>query len=278
MKQAEVENIETRLLLEAVCQRYGYDFRHYSPASLKRRIFNFLAKSEFRKVSELIPYLLHDEKAFTAFLFNISVTVTEMFRDPQAYRALREQVVPYLKTYPFIKIWLAGCATGEELYSMAILLEEEGLLERSQIYATDINEESLAIARTGIYEISRLKEYTRNYQMAGGKASFADYYHSRYGSAIMRESLRRNVVFSSHNLAADAVFGEMNLVACRNVLIYFDQHLQDRALNLFRDSLVPQGFLWLGTKESLKFSRVSAEFSRVSPGEQLFRLNLLASQ
>lgn len=272
MNPVELENLEVGLLLEAVYRRYGYDFRHYSQASLKRRVLQFLLKSGFKKVSELIPLLLHDQSSFQAFLFNISVTVTEIFRDPHSYLAVREQVVPYLKTYPFVRIWLAGCATGEEIYSLAILLEEEELLERSQIYATDINEESLDKARQGIFDISQFQDYTRNYQLAGGKKSFADYYHSKYGSAIIRESLRRNVVFSSHNLATDAVFGEMHLIVCRNVLIYFDQVLQERAMTLFRDSLVPSGFLWLGTKESLNFTTMSGEFQRVKDGENLFRL------
>lgn len=272
MNPVELENLEVSLLLEAVFRRYGYDFRNYSPASLKRRILQFLHKSGCKNVAELIPRLLHDRQAFQAFLSNVSVSVTEMFRDPHTYRALREQVVAYLKTYPFVKIWLAGCATGEEIYSLAILLEEEGVLGRAQIYATDIDEESLAKARQGIFDLSPFQDYTRNYQLAGGKKSFADYYHSKYGSAIMRESLRKNIVFSSHNLATDAVFGEMHLVVCRNVLIYFDQTLQDRALTLFRDSLVPSGFLWLGTKESLNFSTMSDAFQRVCPGENLFRL------
>jgi chemotaxis protein methyltransferase CheR len=200
------------------------------------------------------------------------VTVTEVFRDPSAYLAVREHVLPYLRTYPFVKIWLAGCATGEEVYSLAIMLEEEGLLGRSQIYATDINGESLAKAKQGIFDISPFQDYTRNYQLAGGKKSFSDYYHSKYGSAIMRDFLRKNIVFSTHNLATDSAFGEMHLVICRNVLIYFDQTLQDRALGLFHNSLVPSGFLWLGTKESLNFSKMSAEFQRACPGENLFRL------
>lgn len=271
MDQLELEKLEIDLLLDAVNRRYGYDFRHYASTSLKRRIQRFLGQCDEPTVADLIPRLLHDKQFFQSFLFAISVTVTEMFRDPHVYKTLREQAIPQLKTYPFLKIWVAGCATGEEVYSLAILLEEEGLLKRCQLYATDINEEALSKARQGIYDTARLKEYTVNYQSAGGHASFADYYHSRYGSAIMRESLRKNIVFSGHNLVTDAAFGEMHLVVCRNVLIYFDNYLQNRVLGLFRESLAPGGFLLLGTKESLLGFPGKEEFVRVGPGENLFQ-------
>ena len=271
MDQLELEKLELDLLLEAVNRRYGYDFRHYASTSLKRRIQRFLSQSGEATVAGLIPRLLHDRSFFQSFLFSISVTVTEMFRDPHVYQALREQALPHLKTYPFLKIWVAGCATGEEVYSLAILLEEEGLLKRCQLYATDINEEALAKARQGIFDADKIKDYTVNYQLSGGRASFADYYHSRYGSAIMRETLRKNIVFSGHNLVTDAAFGEMHLVVCRNVLIYFDNQLQNRVLGLFRDALVPGGFLLLGTKESLTGFPFQHEFFRLCPGENLFQ-------
>ncbi len=272
MNSVELENLEVCLLLETVYRRYGYDFRNYSPVSLKRRILQFLPKVELDKVSELVPLLLHDQSTFQSFLHNISASGTEMFRDPASYLSLREHAMPYLKTYPFVKIWLAGCATGEEVYSLAILLEEEGLLGRAQIYATDINEESLDKARQGVFDKSQFQAYASNYQLGGGKKFFADYYHSKFDSATIRDFLCKDIIFSNHNLATDAVFGEMHLVVCRNMLIYFNKVLQDRALTLLRDSLVPGGFLWLGTKESLNFSKVRDDFVKVCPEENLFHL------
>ena len=271
MKKAEIENLEVELLVEAVFKRYGYDFRHYSRASLKRRIYNFLSKTSFNKPTEIIPQLLYDRTLLESLIYNLSITVTEMFRDPFVYKTIREKVISFLKTYPFIKIWHAGCSTGEEAYSIAILLKEEGLYDRSQIYATDFNDEALEKAKQGIYPIENIKEYTANYQACGGKESFSKYYHSKYGSVIMNQELNKNITFANHNLASDTVFGEMQLIMCRNVLIYFDQPLQNRALKLFYESLALNGFLCLGTKESIQFSDFQEHFKTINKKARIYQ-------
>lgn len=260
MKKIEIENLEVDLLSEAIFRRYGYDFRHYSRASLKRRVRHFLSKTDFGKVSEAIPQLIYDRTFFESLLYTISITVTGMFRDASVYKAIRKKIVPFLKTYPFFKIWNAGCATGQEVYSIAIMLKEEGLYDRAQIYATDFNDDALKKAKKGIYPADCVKEYTGNYQRAGGKESFSKYYHSKYGSVIINRRLRKNITFANHNLASDAVFGEMQLIMCRNVLIYFDQPLQNRVLKLFHDGLAHGGFLCLGSKESIRFSEFQDQF------------------
>ncbi len=263
--------MEIDLLLEAILNRYGYDFRHYSSASIKRRIKHFLLGTDFKTPGDLLPLLIHDKSLFESLLNSLTVTVTEMFRDPYVYWAFRKHVIPILKTYPFIKIWHAGCATGEEVYSMAILLKEEGLYDKAQIYATDINQEALEKAGKGIFNVSSIKKYTDNYQKAGGKNPFSNYYHSDYDSVIMKSDLKENILFSVHNLVTDSVFGEMNLILCRNVLIYFNKTLQDRVLHLFYDSLVLNGFLCLGNKESIKFSSASAKFKTFRDKENVFQ-------
>jgi len=264
-------DIEIDCLLSAITERYGYDFRNYARASLKRRIQNYLTVSDCNHVSELIPKVLHDKECFAKFLSNMSVTVTEMFRDPLVFKSIREDILPKLKTYSRINVWHAGCATGEEVYSMAILLEEEGLLDRAHIYATDFNAKSLATAKEGIYPAENVQLYTRNYLKAGGKSSFSDYYQANYESAKMKDSLREKITFASHNLISDQVFAEMNLVLCRNVLIYFDKVLQDRVLELFSDSLVSRGFLVLGDKEAIKYSIVKDDFEAVSERLKTYR-------
>ncbi len=246
--------------MEAVYQRYGYDFRHYAKASIKRRIRNLLDCKKFRHLSEVIPRLLYDERYFEQVVFNFSITITEMFRDPNFYKTLREKVIPYLKTFPFIKIWHAGCATGEEVYSLAIILKEEGLYDRSTIFATDFNDATLKKANSGIYLLKHIKTYTANYQQAGGKESFSDYYYAEYDSVILDKSLKSRITFANHNLVTDNVFGEMHLIFCRNVLIYFDRSLQNRVLKLFRESLIHNGFLCLGNKETIQFSDVNYDF------------------
>lgn len=271
MEKVEIEQIELDLLLEAIFRRYGYDFRKYSQASMRRRIQHHLAKTKLQTISELITRILYDEALFQALFFDLSVTVTEMFRDPWFYLALREKVVPFLKTFPFINIWQAGCATGEEVYSLAILLKEEGLYERAQIYATDFNDAALEKAKTRIYSPKQMKEYTLSYQKAGGKKSLADYYHAQYQSVIIDASLQENITFANHNLVTDGVFGEMHLILCRNVLIYFDRTLQDRALSLFRDSLLYNGFLCLGTKETIQFSKVKADFIEFAAQAKIYQ-------
>ncbi|MEW6382087.1 MAG: protein-glutamate O-methyltransferase CheR [bacterium] len=273
MEKSSHEDIEIHLLLEAVFQRYGYDFRHYARASIKRRVRQLLVKSGCTSILEMIPGVLYDESFFPLLIQAFSITVTEMFRDPAVYLAIRKEVVPFLKTYPFIKVWHAGCATGEEVYSLAILLHEEGLYPRATIYATDLNDAALKIAKEGIYPVEQIRQSTSNYQQAGGTGSFAEYYYAQYNSVIMDKSLKKNIVFAGHNLATDSVFGEMHLIFCRNVLIYFDRELQNRVLTLLRDSLIHGGFLCLGIKEDLRFSGVAGNFSAVGSNERIYRKN-----
>lgn len=265
------EDIEIQLLLEAIYLKYGYDFRNYAKASVKRRIQQRLTLSRLADISAMQHKILYDKPFFETLLLDLSINVTEMYRDPSFYQILREKVIPILKTYPFIKIWHAGCSTGEEVYSMAIFLKEEGLLDKSLIYATDINEVVLKKAKEGIYPIDRIKEYTINYQKAGGRESFANYYTAKYDAVIMNKSLKKNMVFSQHNLATDSEFGEMHLIMCRNVLIYFDDELENRVFSLFHESLVRQGFLCLGSKESLSFSKYAKHFKEFVPREKIYR-------
>lgn len=272
--QINVENIdiEVELFITALFKKYGYDFRNYSRAHMKRRILNRVSLTPgVENISELIHKILYDEEFFKTIISDFSINVTEMFRDPSFYRALREFVVPYLKTYPFIKIWHAGCSTGEEVYSMAILLMEEGLYDRAQIYATDFNDTALEEARKGIYTIDRIKEYTQNYQKSGGKESFSDYYTAKYNLVKFNENLKKRIVFSNHNLVTDGTFGEMNLIICRNVLIYFDRDLQNRVFSLFKESLVHGGILGIGSKESLDFSNVKSDFINLVEKEKIYK-------
>ena len=270
----KIEQIEIQLLLEAIYLKYGYDFRHYSKASIKRRIEHRYALSKSQNMAALQHRILYDKNFFQTLFLDLTVNVTEMFRDPSFYTALRNTVIPILKTYPFIKIWHAGCSTGEEVYSMAILLKEEGLLHKSLIYATDINEIVLMKAKEGIYPLDRIREYTQNYQKAGGKESFSDYYTAKYDAAKLDSSLSKNIVFSQHNLATDNVFGEMHLVLCRNVLIYFNRELQNRALGLFYDSLIRKGVLCLGSKESIRFSDYNDRIAAIIPQEKIYQKSL----
>ena len=258
-------------MLEAVYLKYGYDFRNYAKASIKRRILHRLAMSGITSISEMQYKVLYDVSFFESLLLDFSINVTEMFRDPSFYRALRQEVIPVLRTYPYIKIWHAGCATGEEVYSMAILLKEEGLYDRSQIYATDFNQVVLQKAKEGIFPIENIKEYTVNYQKAEGKESFSSYYTAKYDSVIINQALKKNILFADHNLVTDGVFGEMNLILCRNVLIYFDKTLQNRVIGLFYDSLCRNGFLCLGSKESLMFSDYKSGFEDVVKEEKIYR-------
>lgn len=272
MTADEIIDIEIKLLLEGIYQVYGYDFRQYSEASLRRRLSQWLSLSGFATLSLAQSQLLRDHGLFDTLLRGITVNVSEMFRDPGFFKAIREYVVPYLKTYPFVKIWHAGCATGEEAYSMAILLLEEGLKGRFRIYATDINEDVIHKAQEGIYPLKEIQHFTINYQHAGGTGSFSDYYTARYDRAILSPSLRENIVFAVHNLAVDADFGEMNLILCRNVMIYFKQPLKERVLGLFDNSLVPGGFLCLGTKESLDHRRQFSDgYEAIIPRMQIYR-------
>lgn len=274
MNMEDTEAIELQLLLEAIYLKYGYDFRDYSRASVKRRVMHRMKLSELENFGEMQQKVLHDVPFFEQLLLDLSINVTEMFRDPSFYKAIREEVISILKTYPFIKIWHAGCSTGEEAYSMAILLKEEGLYERSQIYATDFNDVVLQKARDGIYPVNQVKEYTLNYQKSGGKNSFVDYYTAKHDSIIMNRSLKKNIVFANHNLESDGVFGEMNLIFCRNVLIYFNKDLQNRVLKLFHDSLCRYGILCLGSKENIRFSACAEDFESLVADEKIYRRKL----
>jgi len=264
------QNIELQLLLQAIYLKYGYDFRNYAKASVRRRVEHFMKKENLNSFAETQHKILYEVNFFDRLLLDLSVNVTEMFRDPNFYRSFRQNVVPFLKKQPFLKIWHAGCASGEEVYSMAILLKEEGLYNKTQIYATDMNQIILNQAKEGIYLINRLKLYTENYQKAGGKESFSDYYIAHYDHVVMNKSLKENILFSDHNLATDGVFGEMHVIFCRNVLIYFNRDLQNRALGLFNDSLINHGILCLGSKESIRFSEHSNIFVDVDKDEKIY--------
>jgi len=267
----ELERIEIGLLLEGIFRHYGFDFRSYAYASVRRRLWKRIEDEHLNTVSELQALVLHDSQALERLLLDLSVSVTAMFRDPGFYQVFRQDVVPLLRTYPFIRIWHAGCSTGEEVYSAAIVLEEEGLLDRTRIYATDINAVVLEQARAGIFPLTRMQEYTENYIRAGGKRSFSEYYTAMYDGALFSPSLTRNTVFSQHNLVTDRSFSEFNVIFCRNVLIYFDRELQTRVHKLFYESLVTFGILALGSKESLRGSQYEPCYEKLHPREKVYR-------
>jgi chemotaxis protein methyltransferase CheR len=268
---AELEELEIELLLEAVHRRYGFDFRGYAPASLKRRLWRRIRAEKLGTVSALQERILHDPLVMERLLLDLSVNVTAMFRDPTFYAALRAKVVPLLRTYPFTRIWIAGCSTGEEVYSLAILLSEEGLYERARIYATDINEVVLERAKTGVFPVDKMQEYTENYIKAGGDRSFSEYYVARYEGALFSRALLDNVVFAQHNLVSDRAFNEFNLILCRNVMIYFDRALQNRVHELFYESLETFGVLGLGHKEAMSFTPFEDRFEELDANERLYR-------
>lgn len=263
------EDIEVSLLLEAVYLKYGYDFRSYTKASLHRRIVHHMRSNNYEHIAELQHAILYDGNCFASLLADLTINVTEMFRDPDFYQSFRNRVVPQLRTHPFFKIWHAGCASGEEIYSMAILLKEEGLYDRAQIYATDIDLKVLDKARKGIFSGGFIKKYADNYNKAGGKGDLADYYTAKYDNVMMDSALKKNIIFADHDLATDQVFGEMQVVICRNVLIYFNRALQNRVIQLFHDSLDIGGVLCLGTKESLRFASCADQFDVM---DQTFRI------
>jgi chemotaxis protein methyltransferase CheR len=271
METANNIDLGINLLLDAFYQKYGYDFRQYSETHIKRRILNCLSRYGLESIAEMQSMVLHDGQFAAQMLQNLSITITEMFRDPDFYRTLREEVVPILKTYPYIKIWHAGCATGEEAYSMAIILKEENLYERTTIYATDFNQHALNCAREGIFSNERIREYTANYQRSGGQESFSDYYTSKYNQVIMDQSLKNNIVWANHNLVTDNVFAEVHLVFCRNVLIYFKKDLQNKVQKLFFDSLVHGGMLCLGTRESLAFGDFADQYTIIDKKQRIFK-------
>jgi len=264
-------DIELQLLIDAIYLKYHFDFRGYSTASLKRRLRAALIRFEVGTLSQLQDRVLHDATVFPALLDFLTVPVSEMFRDPSYFRSLRETVVPLLKTYPSLKVWVAGCSTGEEVYSLAILLREEGLLTRTLIYATDINPQSLQKAEAGVYELERIAGFTENHRRSGARSSLSDYYTAAYDRAVFDKSLKRNIVFTDHSLATDSVFAEVQLVSCRNVLIYFNRELQDRAVGLFRDALCRRGFLGIGSKESLRFSVHADGFTELVRDDRIFQ-------
>jgi chemotaxis protein methyltransferase CheR len=264
-------DIEFQLLIEAVYRLYHYDFRDYAAASLRRRLRTAMIRFQCQTLSQLQDRMMHEPAVFPAMLDHLTVQVSEMFRDPTYFRSLREQVVPLLRTYPSLKVWVAGCSSGEEAYSLAILLREEGLLSRTLIYATDINPHTLQRAEAGIYSIDRIAGFSVNHRESGAGSSLSDYYTAAYSRAIFDKSLKDHIVFSDHSLATDSVFAEVQLVSCRNVLIYFNRELQDRAVGLFRDSLCRHGFLGLGSKESLRFSSLAAAFEPFVRQEKIYR-------
>lgn len=267
----ELEAIEIQLLMEGVYQRYGFDFRDYSYPSLKRRVWKRVFGEGLNSVSTLQEKVLHDRLCMERFLLDLSINVTAMFRDPSFYLAFRRKVVPLLRTYPFVRIWHAGCSTGEEVYSMAILLQEEGLYDRCRIYATDMNEAVLVRAKAGIFPLSTMQENTQNYMKAGGSGTFSEYYTARYDSALFTPSLREHVVFAQHNLVTDASFNVFNVIFCRNVLIYFNAALQEKVQKLFLESLEMFGVLGLGRKETLRFLDVTENYEELDHSERLYR-------
>lgn len=271
MPPSDTEEIEIKLLLEAIFQRYHYDFRGYALASLKRRLKQARERFAVRSFSALQDLILHDESLFNDLLSYLTVQVSELFRDPFYFRDLRDRVIPLLKTYPSIKVWIAGCSAGEELYSLAILFREEGLSSRTIFYATDINTDALERAQRGIYAVDRMAGFTTNYQRYGGRGSLSDYYTAAYGGTRFDPTLTTNVVFSDHSLVTDSVFAEVQFISCRNVLIYFDRPLQSRAIGLFKDSLARRGFLGLGSKESLRFSDHAKAFEEFSIPSRIYQ-------
>lgn len=269
--EPDIEDIEVPLLVEAVYQRWGYDFRDYAPASLKRRIRRIVTLEGVPSVSALQERVLRDEGCLQRFLDQTTVSVTSMFRDLGFYQAFRAVAVPLLKQRHALRIWHAGCASGEEVYSMAILLHEEGLLDRGRIYATDLNQTSLVAAREGIYPLEKMKEYTQNYQASGGKAAFSEYYQAGYGFVAMRVELSKSIVWAQHNLVTDASFNEFDLILCRNVLIYFNRRLQERVHRLLYDSLAEDGLLVLGRQESLQLTQHESCYQALDSLEKIYQ-------
>lgn len=271
MRDLQIEKEEVDDIVKVIYETYGYDFGDYALASLNRRLQRCMEMAKIKTVYDLKYSLTNDPAFFNWFLESVTVNVTEMFRDPDFYRELRDKVLTKLAAYPIIKIWHAGCSTGEEVYSMAIMLKEEGLLDRAKIYATDINPANIEKARNGIVPLQYMKDYTKNYIRAGGHGDFSDYYTARYGNAIINKELKKNILFSQHNLVTDQVFNEFQLICCRNVLIYFNKTLQNRVVKLFYESLLPLGYLAIGTKESLMFSDMRNNFEVISSANKIFR-------
>jgi chemotaxis protein methyltransferase CheR len=267
----ETETLELQLLLEGIYRQYGFDFREYAPASLKRRVWRRVQAERAGTIAGLLALVLHDGDVMERLLLDLSINVTSMFRDPTFYAAFRTQVVPVLRTYPFTRIWIAGCSTGEEVYSLAILLHEEDVYDRTRIYATDINETVLERAREGVFPLEKMKEYTENYIRAGGRRSFSEYYLAKYEGALFHRTLTENIVWAPHNLVQDRSFNTFNVILCRNVMIYFDRALQTRVHQLFYDSLERLGILALGHKESIRFTGLESAYEELDVHERLYR-------
>jgi chemotaxis protein methyltransferase CheR len=270
-EELDLEALEIELLLEGIHRRYGFDFREYAPASLRRRVRRRMAGESVETISALQALILHDPAVMERLLLDLSINVTAMFRDPTFFLAFREKVVPLLRTYPYSRLWVAGCSTGEEVYSLAIVLAEEGLADRVRIYATDINEAVLDRARLGVFPLEKMQEYTQNYIRAGGTQSFSEYYVARYDGARFARELVDGVVFAQHNLVSDAAFNEFNVISCRNVMIYFAQPLQQHVHGLFYESLAMFGVLALGQKETIRFSPFELRFEQLDEEERLYR-------
>jgi chemotaxis protein methyltransferase CheR len=268
----EKAGIELDLLLEAIYRLYQHDFRGYARSSMRRSVARAQIALRCATITDLLDRIVHDEGAFTQALRHLTIQVSDLFRDPGFYRRMRETIAPHLATYPSLRVWVAGCGTGEEAYSIAILLHEEGLLARSLIYATDIDKESMAIAQAGAYELFRMGGFAENYHGSGGRATLSDYFVARGACASVVPFLKQRILFCEHSLATDAAFAEMHLISCRNVLIYFDSALRDRAIGLFRESLCPRGFIGLGPNESLAFSRHASSIEILSNDEQIYRV------
>lgn len=266
----DIENIEIRLLLEGMFMRYGYDFRNYKSSFIRRRIQNIMREENLSDMAALQAKVLRNPHAMERVLDNLAINVTEMFRDPSFFLAFRTKVIPVLRDLPYIRIWLAGCSSGEEAYSIAILLQEEGLYQKTRIYATDIAEKLLVQAKQGIFPIDRMKIYTKNYLQAGGTKAFSEYYTAKLDYVTFHPFLMENVVFAQHNLVTDGSFNEFHVIFCRNVMIYFDKFLQDNVHKLLYDSLSLSGFLCLGDREGIKFTKFGECYEEISQKEKIF--------
>lgn len=259
------------LLLEALFKLYGYDFRQYARASITRRVKDYFAHTNLKSISELLPRVMNDAEFSSELILSFSVSVTEMFRDPMVYKQLREKIIPVLRTWPFIKVWHAGCSTGEEVYSLAIVFREEGLYKHTTFYATDFNDNVLQKAKQGIYRTEQIRLAVKNYIESGGTGALSDYYHANYQAVMLDPSLKERITCANHNLVADQTFGEFQLIFCRNVLIYFDREFQNRVIRLMTESLVHGGFLCLGTKETLEFSEESHHYDTIDKKNRIYQ-------
>ncbi|MGO4889394.1 CheR family methyltransferase [Anaerobacillus sp. MEB173] len=267
----ELENIELDLLLQGIFLKYGFDFRNYARSSVKRRIWQRIHTERLKTISGLQEKVLHNPKMMDKLFHDFSINVTEMFRDPSFFKAFRTKIIPVLREYPYIRIWHAGCSSGEEVYSMAILLHEEGLYKKARIYATDMNESLLEKAKKGCFPLTKMKDYTKNYHQAGGKKAFSEYYTAQHDSVEFHPFLKENIIFAHHNLATDHSFNEFHVILCRNVMIYFDETLQHRVHQLFFDSLSLHGFLGLGSKESITYTKFADLYEEVDSVERIYR-------